>query len=90
MEISNNILNIVYISGILIAVGLTIPCFKQSFDRIQTDRLIKSIIQPSIIIFICIIVNFIFIYKVPTALLYKNIEYGNLLSITCLMQIVLL
>lgn len=90
MEISNNILNIVYISGILIAVGLTMSCFKQSFDKIQTDRLIKSIIQPSIIIFICIIVNFIFIFKVPTALLYKNIEYGNLLSITCLMQIVLL
>ncbi|MWN90329.1 hypothetical protein GQ597_06410 [Gilliamella sp. Pra-s65] len=54
-----------YLSAILLGLFLSKNCFKKPFNKIQSERLIKSIFVSAIMIFICVIFYFASIYHMP-------------------------
>ncbi|OCG28759.1 hypothetical protein A9G45_06275 [Gilliamella sp. HK2] len=54
-----------YIGAILLGLFLSKSCFKQPFNKIQSEKLIKSISVSAMMIFICDILYFTFMYKMP-------------------------
>jgi hypothetical protein len=54
-----------YIGAILLGLFLSKSCFKQPFNKIQSEKLIKSISVSAMMIFICDILYFTFTYKMP-------------------------
>jgi hypothetical protein len=54
-----------YIGAILLGLFLSKNCFKKSFNKIQSERLIKSIFVSATMILICVILYFASIYHMP-------------------------
>ncbi|OCG12744.1 hypothetical protein A9G24_08570 [Gilliamella sp. App6-5] len=54
-----------YIGAILFGMFLSKKCFKQPFNKIQSEKLIKSVSVSAMMIFICDILYFTFMYKMP-------------------------
>ncbi|WP_141683373.1 hypothetical protein [Gilliamella bombicola] len=61
----SNFLKAIYIGAILIGLFLSKNCFKKPFNKIQSEKLIKSVFVSAILIFICLIVYFISLYHMP-------------------------
>ncbi|MWP61146.1 hypothetical protein [Gilliamella sp. Pas-s25] len=61
----SDFLKAIYIGAILIGLFLSKNCFKKPFNKIQSEKLIKSVFVSAILIFICLIVYFISLYHMP-------------------------
>ncbi|OCG34265.1 hypothetical protein [Gilliamella sp. Gris1-4] len=62
---SSTFLMLVYSAAVLLGLGLSRRNFRKTFDKIQSEKFIKSIFVSSMLIFITVIIDFNFIFNIP-------------------------